>query len=968
MDLGTLSHLLASTLVVDKSGTRQQAEQQLKAIVVANTPGFVVSLLQLIQQSTDPSLQQSAALYLKNTIASQWDSSNAEHPISEADKALIRENIFPVMGVAPRARRILSAAVSEICNTDFPHVWTNIVSLFVTGMTQAADIDALDNSLSIAHSVLSRYRILEDDTKVDDVSKEVTSLAKQLTVPLLGVMNTLLSQVSQATGQVAESACVALGTAFEVLYDLTFQFGISDQYADNFAAFNHVFVTVLGLQREDLLASEYSEGALTNLKSVAVNLLASLTRTSNEDFAGHIPQYMQIIWGILTSPSSAFGPSDELIINCLEFIISVINSPQMSFFDNPAVFQSCCELIIFPNLNLFESDIDLMKDEPDAYISREVEGSNSFTRRRAACNIIRALMKAFPHHNQVFVTYVQALAADNSDWKKKSSLITLVTAVSLSGNTAGTQRGATTLTQVLPFMDFFTGIIVPLLTPSNPMPEANSNEAILTADAIRFVTTFRIFLLKDWQPICERLGSWLSSPDHITSSLAAHALERWIAIRANTVERAPQSPTDKSEYALTSEMVAPVVGPILFALCSRVAKEKKPNTYMMLCLMRFCLCVPQATTEFVPPIAQHISMALAEACKNPTNPIYNHAMFEVISSIIAAAPQHAAAIETTIWQSLFEILSKDIVEFVPYSLQIMGQLLDAREASERLPEHYQVLIAPLLSAQMYEQPGTIPAAVRMLTAVIRRDAAFLEQNGLIEQVLQVFNKLLFLKKHDHDGMNVMIALVMALPFANLQGYINQVYIALFRRLQTSTTPKYIRCLILFFSVLIIHHGVERVVTAVNTIQNGLFWMYLNNVWLKNMQKVTGDIPRTCCVVALATLVCESTTLQAEQPTWISCVTECLKMIHTEAEKDDHKSFVPQFLQLGDLKDSVGDGGFVNAFCPLTCATAKPVNPCPHVTDANGYFKQRMMMLAQGTPQLDALLGQQLQPNLYALIK
>lgn len=973
MDLNYLSTILSNTLVVDKEGTRQNAEKQLKDIVENNTPGFVVSLLQLTQEATDPSVKQSAAVYLKNTIANNWDPEHSEHLINESDKQIIRENIFPVMSSVPKnIRGILSAVVSQICVTDFPNIWTNIISLIVYGIQTAANLDALDSALTTAHSVLARYRVIETEELVETSASQINNIIQNLTDPLMNVMNNLTSQIVQGERGVAEIACQVLSMAFDVLYDVTCQFGITDQLEEVIPNFNNIVTSILNLQRQELLASEYSDGPLTNLKSNVVSLLAMLIRgVSYEDFQSYIPQYMETTWSALTGPAAAYGTSDELTINCLEFIISVINSPQCVFFDNADTFRTCCEHIILPNLGIFPSDLELMQDEPDSYIAREVEGSNSHTRRRAACDVIRALMKALPHHSSILVSYVQTLAQE-SDWKKKVVLITLVTAVSLQGNTTGTQRGATNLTNLLPFYDFFNQIIVPVLTPSVPMPPANSPESVLAADAIRFVTTFRLFLLNDWRPIFERLSVWLTSPDHIVSSFSAHALERWISIRgdnttAHALTMSASLSGQQSEYQLTAELIQPLAGDILGNLCSRVSKEKKPNTHMMLCLMRFCLCVPKAIVEFVYPIVQQTAVALTEACKNPTNPIYNHAMFEVISSTIAIAPQYAAAIEGVIWQQLFEILSKDVVEFVPYSLQIMGQLLDARAPQDPIPEHYQSLIAPLLGPEMYQQPGTIPAAVRLVTAVIRKDAFYLERNNLIDNLLQVFNTLLFLKKHDHDALNIMIALVMALPFDHLGRYINQVYIALFKRLQTGNTPKYTRCLILFFSVIIIHHGVERVVTAVNGIQQGMFWMYLNNIWLKNMQKVIGKVERACCVVALAMLCCESSTLQAEVRVWSEAVCACLRMIHWEAERDDHKSFTPKFLQFGDLKDSVGDGGFVNAFCPLTCAVAAPVNPCPQVQDANAYFKQRISALVHNNPQFDAILRQGLPQDLYALI-
>ena len=48
-----------------------------------------------------------------------------------------------------------------------------------------------------------------------------------------------------------------------------------------------------------------------------------------------------------------------------------------------------------PNLSLRESDVELFEDEPIEFIRKDLEGSDSDTRRRAATDFLRQLMEQF---------------------------------------------------------------------------------------------------------------------------------------------------------------------------------------------------------------------------------------------------------------------------------------------------------------------------------------------------------------------------------------------------------------------------------------------------------------------------------------------------------------------------------------------------------------------------------------------
>lgn len=95
------------------------------------------------------------------------------------------------------------------------------------------------------------------------------------------------------------------------------------------------------------------------------------------------------------------------------------------------------------------------------------------------------------------------------------------------------------------------------------------------------------------------------------------------------------------------------------------------------------------------------------------------------------------------------------------------------------------------------------------------------------------------------------------PHHTLDEYLPSVYKLLMQRLQNGRTPKYVRILIILLSVIVIVRGADEFVRQFNSIQQNLFMMLLNKVWLPHVQKITGLTERKTCIVALAQLLCFS---------------------------------------------------------------------------------------------------------------
>lgn len=141
-----------------------------------------------------------------------------------------------------------------------------------------------------------------------------------------------------------------------------------------------------------------------------------------------------------------------------------------------------------------------------------------------------------------------------------------------------------------------------------------------------------------------------------------------------------------------------------------------------------------------------LKSVLGRVCENPTNPIFNHFMFETIASLVrficASQPAAVDAFEGLLFPPFQFVLQKDVAEFTPYvfqvrglchclahrrahsvvamhlcAVQVLAQLLECRAS---LSPAYESLFSPLLAPNMWERPANIPALVRLLCAYMAK--------------------------------------------------------------------------------------------------------------------------------------------------------------------------------------------------------------------------------------------------------
>ncbi|KAG9802275.1 Cse1-domain-containing protein, partial [Aureobasidium melanogenum] len=195
-------------------------------------------------------------------------------------------------------------------------------------------------------------------------------------------------------------------------------------------------------------------------KAAIFEALILYVQKYEDAFGPYLGQFVESSWTLLT----AIGPEtkyDILVSKALQFLTSVTKINQYAqSFNNQDILGQVVEKVILPNLSLRESDVEMFEDEPIEFIRRDLEGSDSDTRRRAATDFLRQLVEQFEKLvTDVVSQYISHYLADyekskSDNWKSKDTAVYLFTSIAAKGVPTAA-RGVQTTNPNVDVIDFF---------------------------------------------------------------------------------------------------------------------------------------------------------------------------------------------------------------------------------------------------------------------------------------------------------------------------------------------------------------------------------------------------------------------------------------------------------------------------------------------------------------------------------
>eukprot|EP00434_Breviolum_minutum_P040292 symbB.v1.2.035799.t1/scaffold4903.1/size33184/3 len=264
-----------------------------------------------------------------------------------------------------------------------------------------------------------------------------------------------------------------------------------------------------------------------------------------------------------------------------------------------------------------------------------------------------------------------------------------------------------------------------------------------------------------------------------------------------------------------------------------------------------------------------LSAILIAMAANPSNPVFNHNLFEAVASIVkVCVPTQPDTVENTLLPPFGQILERNVVDFLPYTFQIMGLLLDAltlkhhrplcrmiltsSKASPRVKPLYTELFGRLLTPELWRAQANVPGLIRLLRAYFTKHAVFAELlRSNMQAILERFQFVLMNRKTEVAALDLLNAMYQYLPIEFYQQFLKTLVTVLLTRLQSSKSPKFKRDFVVSCSLCI--HKNQAVIAVFNEIQAGLLSNLLLNVWPPVLKMPLRTDERKVCVMALAKL-------------------------------------------------------------------------------------------------------------------
>ena len=602
--------------------------------------------------------------------------------------------------------------------------------------------------------------------------------------------------------------------------------------------------------------------SLEYVKSGIFEVLSLWTLKYGDDFGTYVGTFVESTWELLTTVGLE-TKYDVLVSKGLQFLTSITGIPEhATAFNNDETLGHVIERVVLPNVSLRDSDLELFEDEPIEFIRRDLEGSDSDTRRRAATDFLRGLLAPFEEKvTQVVYKYINHFlseysASPDDKWRSKDTAVYLFSSIAAKG--AVTARdGVKTVNPLIDVLQFFQDNIAGDLLARNP------GHPILSVDAIKYLYVFRSQINREqWQQVLPPLVQQLTSDNYVIYTYAAIALERALALRS-----------EDGQSVIEANMVLPSAQPLvelLFRLiesaqaseASLTATKFQENDFLVRCLMRVLTVVKDGTAAMVDLLLEHLIKITGVISGNPSNPKFCYYHFESLGALIRyAGPTNQQKLEEQLYPPFQQILENDVQDFIPYVFQLLSALLE-NTPSNTIPQPYTSLIGPILKVEYWTTKGYVPALTRLLTTMILKGSNEFLANDRLEAVLGIFQQLLMTKANEGHALDLLECVLANFPSSALDPYVVQLATLVLGRLDKGSESFKTRFIRLFHFISAREGqglGVDFFFRVLDQIQQGQG--LINGVYMKTVvpdtPKLTRPMDRKIAVISLTKILADS---------------------------------------------------------------------------------------------------------------
>jgi exportin-2 (importin alpha re-exporter) len=584
-------------------------------------------LLQITaSDSFSPNTRLASALFFKNFIKRNWTDEDGKYKLPQQEVVSIKNELIGLMVSVPHSIQAqLGEAISAIADSDFWERWDTLVDDLVSRLTP--DNHAVNAGvLQVAHSIFSRWRPL---FRSDELFTEVNHVLSKFAGPFMSLLQNLDACIEKDKSNKAAllQEFVELDLAIQLFYDLSCQ-DLPPQFEDAISPLADLLLKYLRFDNVLLRTDDDSEaGLLENVKAGIFEGLTLYVQKYYDAFGPHVKRFVENSWELLTTVG--LEPKyDVLVSKALNFLTSTTsNAEQAEPFNDNNVLAQVVEKVILPNLSLRDSDIEMFEDEPIEFIRRDLEGSDSETRRRAATDFLRKLMEQFETPvTTVVSTYVKqylALYSKNTDtnWRSKDTAVYLFCSIAAKG-TPTAARGVTQTNSLVDVGEFFSHNLASDLT-------GPDTEPLLKVDALKYLYLFRSIITKEqWHHAMPLLVNRLGDSNYVVYTYAAIAVERILYLA-----------DENGKPLIDPAHITPLSKDLLEHLFSLIEQNAAPekiqeNEFLMRCVMRVLIVIKEGVVPITDLVLLHLVTITNIISQNPSNPRFYYYHFESIGALI----------------------------------------------------------------------------------------------------------------------------------------------------------------------------------------------------------------------------------------------------------------------------------------------------------------------------------------------
>ncbi|ODV84031.1 hypothetical protein CANARDRAFT_9028 [[Candida] arabinofermentans NRRL YB-2248] len=941
-DIQSVAQVLEQSLL---PATAKQAELTLRNVELQQ--GFPSTLLHVIAtDSLSSSIRLAGSLYFKNLIKRKWIDETGSYKLHLEDVKVIKAEIVGLMIQLPDSLQVqIGESISLIAESEFPELWPELLDELVNKLS-LDNMESNKGVLKVAHSIFKRWRPL---FRSDELFTEIALVLSKFAEPFLELFKRVDDLIDQNSND--KNALSVLFDNLLLLVKIYFDLNCQDipeffeDHMQEGLGIIHKYLKYSNPLLEDPSEEEETD-IVTLVKTSSCELIQLYITRYQEELGTLVQTLVETVWGLLDNVG--LQPKYDILVSKALQFLTVVASSFPTMFNSREALEQITQKILLPNVTLRETDEELFEDDPIEFTRRDLEGSDSDTRRRATTDFLRALKE----ENEQVVTnvvmgyithYMAQYQQDSSNWKAKDLAIYLFSSIASKGSI--TNAGITSTNLLVDVVEFFSNYIASDLVNQVSHP-------ILKVDAIKYIFTFRNQLTK--QQLLETfplLSAHFQDDNYVVYTYTAITTEKILSLR---------NPTNHAELLFSKKDIPAQVSQDLLMNLFRLMFKKgdtpeklAENEFLMKCIMRIILTSEDSLSDFNVQLLQQLIKIVELIGKNPSNPKFTHYTFESICVLIKFNAGSIVQILDVLKPSMLSILGLDIQEFIPYSFQILAYCLEIYPKSSPLPQEFEQLIKPLCSPSIWESKGNVPAIVRLLSAIIKFKPELFITAESLTPILGVFQKLISSKLQDHLGFDFMETILLNIPLQVLQPFLKEIAMIMLTRLQTSKTERYVKRFVVFLCFICclpassdasLKKNVELnssfVIQLFENVQPGLFVQVLTNFIIPTTSKLNNLLDKKILVVGLTSLLTENQT-SLPQDKMSALFVSLLHVITSDSIKD-YKNFNENAEILLELDND--DIGFGNSFNKLNIIQLKPLDPAKEINSKSlimEYFRSKV---------------------------